>query len=919
MKWLKLSLLLLAGPVLAEQANIGDFSGGINSQYDSLTIADNEVQDALNVLFDENNAVVSPEGFSTYATSGTLSYVGSWSYTDGSSNNWIVVQSSDAIRASKTDGNFSVRVATVPAGLKVNATVAFNFIWFTDQTQGVYYWNGTSTTYVASSPRGSFIDQYRNRIAVSGLASPNQAQLYLSKYLDGATWTTGSLVTDAVVLTFGLQDNSDIVTGMFGGYNDVLLVFKKNSTWGLYGFDQDDFQVRVLNKEVGTIDQRSVQPFQGGVVFASPRAIEYFDGVNATPISDKIKNRVDPILNTAFNYRTWLQTTQTDWQSGAGAPTGNFSTTLSAGDVVLSSYTATDTVTADFAQGTLTNTTTYAGVSVRLSTSVGNLPNYDMNDTVIADVLSDWEDGHFTRYNGDGSLVGSACGATWTGFVGTYFAYSTQGQTASQSPKIVTTIYELVSGTTIYTDTVNMSGTADCSFSTNTISVSASDVGKRVQLVFTSSDTHPSSDIDVLRTTNSFVLSGDISYMYAWDTIGGNPHAVLDYVTGGSNTIHSGEFQSRTFDTGTSSAVVYTSALWTVDTSTPSFELQTTSNSTTGPWFVITRSTGTNTQTYRYLRYLSSFTVTANGNSRSTLDEVAFVAKSTGGTFITQINNAPNFSAWDIFSANAESNGGTITYYTRAGTSTFIMTSATPTWVAQTNNAIVSASTGTYFQARADFSISFATHNPTLNDLSLNWYEGSAPPLMASVVFEDRYYLATTTSTTGTANDALFVLGRNFRTKGPIWSIWDVQAGTLLSHQGRMYHGNNQANGKFYRDFESNTRDGATFISYIKTKDYTLGDITKDKAFDSFYAVTDAGSAQTVATSYYLNKVSTAYALDTVTFNEEDGLNVRKLMFPLDSNHPNFGKTISFKWSSSEALPWKIFGGVLNYRPYMTQ
>jgi hypothetical protein len=403
--------------------------------------------------------------------------------------------------------------------------------------------------------------------------------------------------------------------------------------------------------------------------------------------------------------------------------------------------------------------------------------------------------------------------------------------------------------------------------------------------------------------------------------------AAIDYIQSGSNFrngISSAAYTSATFDTGFSSAPAQILAYWTVDDTTPYFEIQH-ATSTTGKWIPLTSSTGTNIVTNRYVRYLSSFTTINEQDGTSYISSVTFLSRSSG-TYYSSVHNAPNLSAWDVFAVSSQDGGGSHTFYTRSSTSSFTILSSTPTWVAQTAGQTVAASTGTYFQARDDFGVSVATTSPELASFSFSWIEGSVPVSMASAVLKDRYYLSLATTTSASANDAILVLGRNFSLQRPVWSVWSLHAGTLLVHQSNLYYGNNSANGKFDRMNVGTEDDGNPIPAYLTTKNFSLGNITTLKLFDTLYMTAPLGDFGSVDSTYYLDgDLTTAYSLGSFDLNEGMphgfsssglGLNIHRLPFALDdSGEETSGHAIMFKWSPTLGeQTWKILGGVLNYR-----
>lgn len=386
---------------------VGNFIGGLNTYYSSLYIDNSEVQDALNVYFDKDYAVTKRSGFTVYGSSASVQYYNSVAYTDSSSNNWLIMISTNGIFASKT-GSFTIKIATVPAFNQslVGATNAFGKVYFVDQLQGVYSWDGTSTAYLGSTtPKGSIITEFHNRLWVAGLAVPSQNQLWASEFLNGSNWTTGLLATDPVMLTIGLNDNLDGITGLYSGSNDTLYVFKQLSVNGVFGFDQTDFQVRILTRDAGCIDGGSIQPFRGFLVFASLRGVELFDGSTVTLISKKIKNIFDAATFTTFAQRVWTLSTSADWLSGVYISSGYRDTTdglrFKFPDDFSSFRDSTTLINVwtKYESGTVTGSVSASGGFLNLVHNGGTLGRENIRTT---DIMTDFKQGttyHFTINN----------------------------------------------------------------------------------------------------------------------------------------------------------------------------------------------------------------------------------------------------------------------------------------------------------------------------------------------------------------------------------------------------------------------------------------------------------------------------------------------------------------------------------------
>jgi hypothetical protein len=957
-KWLLGLFLVACFPAYAEQYPIADFHCGLNSNYSPLTIQDCEVQDTLNTLFDEDNAVVKRKGYTVSTSTFATSFYGGWAYTDAAVNNWRVYLTSNTIIATNGNGTFSVKIATYTAGTTVNATTAFNKIWFVDQQQGVYNWDGTTMLNIAGSPKGKYIAAYKNRLVVSGLVSPNQSQVYISKYLDGTTWATGSLATDPVILTAGLQDASDIVTAFYSGFNDILLIFKKQSIYALFGTDQVDFSMKVLNTEVGCIDQRSIQPYQNGIVFVSGRAIEYYNGATVIPISDKIKNYLTLILDASFNLNTWGQSSQGNFETGISSPSGYLSFSTIPGAVVLSTrvaYSTTQTTAADWNTGTLvrlSSTSINGSLILSIATPTVQIQNLTTGST---EFVTGWtEDGthscdvigspiiysqYFAQSFKSDSLANKIIAvkvylgeADWNNPVWSVGAVPCNGPACQQRSGDTLRIKsdssgfpgsDLATASIADTDIVEAGGWVSKSFN---LSISPSTT-YWIYLDGSASSFCSGGDNGVRAnrwfgaTSNQYILgksTGQVTVMGTGDDFAFEVDFSTVYYSSGSYT-------SPIFDVGTDT----NTWLWnwgnftansTLQTGTTISYMMSVSTALANVWDTTTTITSGSKiplATKRYAVYIASFSTT-NFSTTPVLNDISFgtsVMSKSSGTYLSAVNNITSINTWDLFTVTKQDNNDNQTFYLRSSTNPFSISSSTPAWVGQTVNAIITASTGTYFQMRDDFIITNATYTPTLYDFSINWYSGNQPISMVSTAFEQRYYLASSTSAALGYNNIVFVLGKNF-SNGPVWSIWDLRAGAFVVQNGRMYHASGNAIGKEYQDFMGYMDVDNPITTFIKTKDYALGDFTIDKYFNSLFLYAENMGHFTLDTSYYINKTDTGYNLDQVYQDESGGILNLRLPFPYSDSMPRFGKTISFKFINSAANEQiKLLGGVLDYTP----
>ncbi len=980
-KWIILSLAFIPSLAFAGSKDkffpLLDFSKGINSYYSSLTIADNEVKDGLNVFFDKNNAVVKRTGFTLYGSTTAGAFTGAWHYTDSSNTRWIIVRTSTAIYASPSNGLFTTRIATVSAANLVSEVNAQGSAYFVDRTNKVYAWNGTTTTYASGSPAGSLIAEFHGRIWVSGALTPNQNVVYGSKYLDGTTWALGSFTTDPVQITVGLSDTDDSVSGLYSGLNDILYIFKRNSINGIYGFDQSDFAARILTRDAGCIDSGTIQSYKGTLTFVSLRGIEMFDGVTSRRISDKIKDKTDALVQSAATTSSWSQTTQADFELGLSSP--DLSTTLVPGSIInkttsyaLSSSTAVWSVpTSTFIPSYYADTITSAGnfqltfpdefTVFRSTLNAGTKPVWNHFGTGthqvtatggILDITAGVDEGGSSGIGGIVNLSSFTLGPAGTTFFfvtekapdagfnleGHLFYLSTSTRpskfTTVPSPAMGIGLIDYGDGTGRYAHTGELiSGN---SYVGGTTITGASCVSTSHNY-FSSTDTivaephsfpYGTTEYFYITSSSYQVTAGTTTLAYGTHTCTINPLYAMLYSVGASRRILTNRFgvfpTSFTANAGTSgqdtgitspiwgtfteSAIAGSSSTYTSQVSADniSFDAAVPLNSGSAIASLPKRYVKFNsTSTYAASSLLTPATPFAYGGS-----SVSFTAGSSG-TFISQVHNAPALNAWSPFSATFVNNAGSNSFFIRAATGSFTALSTAPFWAPLTSGAVPTSSTGTFFEIRDDISGAAATP-VQLQDFTVSWNEGNPRPPMASIVYDERYFLAVTTNSADSGNDCVIVLSYKDQ---PIWSLFDMDVGSFINDGNNIiYHGDSNATGKFYLDNQGYNDNGTAINAYIQTKDFPLEGIIYDKLFEDLYVESDALGAYSLTTSYNLDRSTNSYSLDAITQNEMPGFISLDLPFNQGVSKPVIGRTISFTFGNNGLdQPMTLYGGILNY------
>lgn len=902
-----------------KEFKVNDFSKGLDSYHNPTTLPDGFVQDSLNVLFDDIAPGTKRTGYTTaWSTTTGFAFTGLWTYTDQSNTTWQLARSSTQITASNLAGSVVV-VATVSASNFVGETNAFGRSYFVDQTQGLYYWNGTSTTYVTGGPRGSIITQFHNRLWVTGAAVPNGNQLYGSAYYDGNTWATGLNPTDPVQYSIGLQDNFDNVTAIYV-YLDTLYLFKHYSIFALYGFDQTNFQISQLTQECGCIDGGSIQTYNGGLKFVSLRGVESFNGYACTRISDPVKNKVDPAIQLGgFSQQSWIQQNSTDWNAGTFVTNGPLPATsanIASPALALSTNVVTDT---NFGAGT-------AGAGITTSQVAGSFA-----------LLTELHDTFSTFGNWTGTSSGFYPSNNMTASGNTARNSSAGAGSAARSASSIVTINDFFaqatfssgSGQTDKLCIINGSDQGYCLRHTN----SGSAIQKNTDVLDPNSGTTicsgtlgtASDTVTMVRTsTGGFALyeHGLLSCSGSETTYTSFTKAALIIDDGSGNSTISNVFitpSSGSFTSVFNDSSFFSPAWGQVNaTSAGSGSYQwfakTSAVSGSGYTSQVLISTGT---TYsgvannRYLIYVATVTPTPALTTVPSVSAVSMAMIASTGAFKSQIHNMGSMNSWGNFTVSQALNGGAIAFSVCSSTNSNM--GAPLSCANQTINSQITAATGTYVQWFATFSVTAATQTPALNSATVSWFTGSNAIPMSSTVWDNRYWLSLTTSTADTANDAVLVLN----SRGA-WTVFDIHAGAFTQYKNSLYHADSLASGNIYLDNQAYADNGNAIRAYVNTRNEVLGSIAADDYLYVIYPSAANTGSCAMSVQYSLDSSTTTFALGSPLLSEYGSSSAIRLPFPVDAGHQDFGQSVDFTVGTNDALcGWQFYGlmGLYKSRP----
>lgn len=900
--YLILASLFVVGSLYAQgkpkELDVTDFSKGLDSYHDASVIPEGFVQDAQDVYFERQAPVEKRKGFVIQFTTKSYSFQTIWNYTDPSNVTWLIVRASDTIVAENIASGTMVRISTVSANDTTDSVNALGYAFFVDQTQGVYYWNGTSSTYVNGSPKGSIITQFHNRVWVAGQAVPNGNILNGSKFLDGTVWTTGVNPTDPVQFTIGLQDSFDNITALYP-FLDTLYVMKYTTIYALYGFDQTNFQNSIITRECGCIDKNTIQSYNKGLRFVSLRGVEAYDGYTCTRISDPVKNIIDPAINvTSFNQSSWVQQTAADWTAGVFNPTANLSASIAAPNLTVSSFSVTENSNTQWNSGSSSNTTIYSSYIAISTNNAGTVTDPGFESSSFPNFSSAWTSsndatGGVSPANGPISM-----GNCTVNSLGTWLAEFGRTNTT-----VWTLLAQAVSTdlSTVYAQTVVTPIINSCTLTTRTLS-SSGVVGKRFKLRFINS-AFPS---QYLVTTNSYILGGDLTFQTASDEIsfgGGKIWMFIDNIQNGSSTINSGSFTSQVYDTHyTSATYQFSPFTWGNGTSIPTFNLLTSSANPSNNWVTTLTSSGTNTVGNRYLRYTTTITVTASDDALTQISNATAIAATTG-TFTSQCHATTGISTFGNLAITQDiSNGGSIAYAVCSSPNSNCSASTCKNITA---NSQITVATNTYSNLVASFTVVAATEQPKLQSATVQWYTGAKAPPMASAVFDNRYWLAISTDSSLGSNNEILIQDIT-----SAWTRFSIKAGGLSVIKNNLYHSDSTATGNVYLDDQGYNDNGAAIVAYVKTKDYNLGSQIVDTLFDSVWLSAVNSDSSRLQVMYAVDNGTATYSLASILQSEFGSAKFARIPFPWSSTNPNVGQSIAFTIENNDLNGQMFFEGL---------
>lgn len=937
-------------PPETQEVRIGPSNCGLFTRYASHLIPDGCYQEAVNVIFDSDLGVQRRRGYAAFngvALSTPMAIRRAYNFDAPDGQHYVIAVSSDKLWKAGTDGIFTALTGVISGSENTSCTQALGKLWCVNRVNGLFYWDGTavSTTAVSAGPLGSLAANFRNRVLVADVAN-NQTRLYASGYLDGTDWTTGSQSTAPFIQPLGGVNDGDKITCLMGTYGDFFVIGTQTRLYGLYGFDNNDFQVREISREVGCLENTSVQEYDGSLVWLSRRGLERMRGTSLDwRVSEPVYDILKTIVGSAGNTVTLTDISRTDFEAGNLEPSGpgaKMSATISAGNVVPTTWTVSQTTASDWDVFTSSLAVSTYVIAGQLQMTFSSFSFY--NGDLVLGTTENWTAG---GSGGGWSVVdpGDANGTDSCASLGTSDARFAMPACNGDLSRTSTIAILDASNNSLASCSVTWS----CNIAANVCTVASSTCGGDVgagSYHVTARLRTPNSEFS--RSTMKLKItdgaSGATLTSIASHTATGVSVKILSDGNGNCGTSNvfglkysacsvqnygkdvSATYTSKAFDTGLSTPVWGISAL-TLSSTTETgvtFKTQTSADGSTN-WSTLATQTNNEKITStarRHLRYEYTFTTSIPTKTPVAYDN-SFTAATTG-YFISQCRTPGTaITSWGLFSCGLNiPTGASMTLYVATGADCghAISQASTNTWNTQTNNTVISIATAPAVAYRALFDFDAASEAVSgtglaLQDCSFSWQEGAARPETASAVIDHKYHLFYTTSTaSGATNTDALILDYYDR-----WAQWNnipARTAVTFKSQQALIIGDGAANGKLYRLYSGYDDAGAAFTSRFRTKDFDLGDWGRQKEFVGvkleLSPLRDPTDTVTMTVKGHVDKVS-ALTLNTVSLAEDTGLVYGNTPTPLDNQVS--GRYIGFEVTNTGTQHWRFYRGALQYRP----
>ncbi len=301
-----------------------------------------------------------------------------------------------------------------------------------------------------------------------------------------------------------------------------------------------------------------------------------------------------------------------------------------------------------------------------------------------------------------------------------------------------------------------------------------------------------------------------------------------------------------------------------------------------------------------------------DGTGANTTVDFYFVSRfsSYAGTYqspVVSIGSA--ISAWDSVDISNVLNNGNITYGIYSDTNTAITISDSNSWVSSqtiTNNSIPTFAVNPYITWMAYFTRTSSAPTPTVNDLTLSWFEGAITRHWGAAD-KDHRILWSVAEGTATAPNATYIYDPRFDS----WLKYSVPFDAPAKVGDSLYFGG-VSTGVVYQFPSGNTDNGSAITAYWKSKDFIAPDPYIEKDFIAHAVVAKTQTGANLDITYTINTSSAITRNFSLT--DPNGLSLRRINSLLPSG--KFGTFFSLKFGNDDSdAPFEFYSFRYDYKP----
>ncbi len=810
---------------------------------------------------------------------------------DKGSNQYLLMESSQTLYTGDyhsvfytTDGGGTW--TEVISGLNPSFTTSFadyvfgtNILcWGGNGSDSEWYFDGSTLTRNSSAVKGAITASWLGRIWKAGITN-SPSDVRWSDLTNGAHSDSGWAATQE--LEIGTSDPTEITALIPDG--NRLLAVKEQSTHAIYNTGGSTFNWATISDKYGCIDKGSVQEFQNGYVWLSKLGFLYFDGNNFTLISEDIEPEVKKMKQfySYANAKSWkLDKTEDFTTSGYSAT----NVLITNDKITLEIADWQQTSTTDFNSGTASSVTVSGG-KVKLS-----------QDTTTSTVSLNDNIAYRRKVYGYHNLAGMVDGNS--SVVGTQILGD-----ASNTYNIAVNLDEAatINKVSIKYKTNAVSSFIDLKLQYKTsggswIDITGGDLDNTANIATTDTVTFtPIADVTDVSVAVS-TATGLVPLLGIYE---------IKIYESGYYTV--GTFISSLFNS------TFTSPVWgdiEIDGDRNEIAFYTrTSTATDGDldsWRLIDEPGRIESDQEQYIQWKGSFT--SSGLYTPVLRKVVINysnGESTGSYITARQDLGTDIASLGLFNVDMALNAHEIDFFVQ--TSSWSSSIDTSAWIAVNPGYKPSNSAVRYAWWKSDFATSDAMETPELFSVTFNYYTGeTAPKQGASAVYNNRYYYGGN-SKKNTYNDTILMWDRFGN-----WTVYDWHPSVLVVYLDDLYYGDSNANYIYRAEVKNLYSDnGASYLSYWKSKDFFLDSFAKLKEYDKLYLTHDYGSgAFDLRLIQDIDGELLEYSIIKDDEPESKTINITKINFE-DGENSYF---LSFEFRNKNTNPFKIYNLDLLYR-----